>query len=118
MRQSEWWRLEPHPEMVTSQASWVLARPGEAYVVGSAGRDDARLTLIGATGASGAGQRFACSWLHPLTGERRESVETLIPRRALRPPWSEAAPPGPVRPGQLPPPGPFVAYLRPLPAAG
>jgi hypothetical protein len=92
MRASEWWRLAPHPEMVMSQAAWCLARPGEAYVIGSAGRDDVRTILIG---AAESGRRFACTWLHPLTGERAETVEELAPRRVLRPPWRTDESPAP-----------------------
>ncbi|HEX2032992.1 MAG TPA: DUF5060 domain-containing protein [Chloroflexota bacterium] len=108
MRESEWWRLAPHPEMVV-RGGWCLADPGRLYLVFSPGREgggagsrqdrrgEVRLTLIG---APEAGRRFACAWLHPLRGERAETEVALGPRGALVPPWGEG--------------GPFVARLRPL----
>jgi hypothetical protein len=110
MRRCAWWRLDPHPEMVTGEAAWCLAHPGEEYIVGSAGRDNARTVLIGATAP---GQRFACTWLQPLTGQRAETTDTPEPRGELRPPWSAPVPAG-ERPVRAAPPGPFVVRLRPL----
>ena len=90
---------------MTSAAAWCLAQPGQTYVVGSAGRDAVRFTLLS---AAERGQRFRCSWLHPLTGERAESAEAFSSRRALRPPWSPAtSDPGAVA-------GPFVVQLQAL----
>jgi hypothetical protein len=88
-RGTEWWRLEPHPEMLESGAAWCLARPGEEYLIFSAGKADVRATLIG---AAEHGRRFRCRWLHPLTGERQETTEEHAPRGPLHSPWGASEP--------------------------
>ncbi|MGH2354871.1 MAG: DUF5060 domain-containing protein [Chloroflexota bacterium] len=96
MRESEWWELEPHPEMVIGGAAWCLARPATAYVIFGTGQEDVRATLVGATEAP---RRFVCHWLQPITGERARTVQEHGPRGALRPPFGTGVP--------------FVVRLRP-----
>ena len=73
MRESAWWELEPHPEVVERSVARCLARPGQEYLIfNRAGFGPQRhfdeatratLTLPGLSGAAGsyAGRCWRCA---------------------------------------------------------
>ncbi|HEX2033188.1 MAG TPA: DUF5060 domain-containing protein [Chloroflexota bacterium] len=104
MKETEWWLLEPHPEIVDRNSGRCLARPlgaGLEYLIHH----------NGAPGPRGEGQRLTVNfpnlptghavmdadWLHPLTGERTRTQLEVTRRTQLRPPFE----------------GPYVVRLRP-----
>jgi hypothetical protein len=56
----EWWKTEPHDELVTA-GDWCLAEPGRTYAVylPNAGKTTVRLEP----------GRYRAEWFHPMTGE-------------------------------------------------
>ena len=59
----EWWRMDPHNELVTGGA-YCLAEPGRQYLV--------YLPEGGWTTLKLAGGRYRASWFDPRTGEAEE----------------------------------------------
>jgi hypothetical protein len=102
MRETAWWELEPHPEVVERSAARCLANPGREYLVFNRGEQGpkrhfdestrATVTLPGATAGTAR-----CDWLQPLTGERVQTELRLGPRQNLLAPFE----------------GPFVVRLTP-----
>ncbi|MGH2352337.1 MAG: DUF5060 domain-containing protein [Chloroflexota bacterium] len=89
MRETAWWELEPHPEMVERSSARCLARPGEEYLLFNPEHksrfDEPTRATVMLPGCSGT---LACDWLQPLTGERAQTVVEVAPRFPLQPPFA------------------------------
>jgi hypothetical protein len=116
MRETEWWLLEPHPEVVERSVARCLARPGQEYLIfNRAGFGPRRhfdeatratLTLPGLSGPSGPSGSYAgggpapvlqADWLQPWSGERTQTEIQVQSRFPLQAPFD----------------GPYVVRLRP-----
>jgi hypothetical protein len=113
MRESAWWELEPHPEVVERSVARCLARPGQEYLIfNRAGFGPRRhfdeatratLTLPGLSGPSGSyagggpAPVLQADWLQPLSGERTQTEIQVQSRFPLQAPFD----------------GPYVVRLRP-----
>jgi uncharacterized protein DUF4038/uncharacterized protein DUF5060/collagenase-like protein with putative collagen-binding domain len=71
----EWWRANPHDELV-NKGNYCLAAPGATYLV--------YLPRGGAATVTLEPGRYRASWLNPLTGEKA----ALAPIEVLRPSWT------------------------------
>jgi hypothetical protein len=89
MRETEWWLLEPHPEIVDRNSGRCLARPGVEYLIyhtgAAAPRGESQRILINLPGVSGS---LLADWLQPLTGERAQTDLPVRARTALEPPFA------------------------------
>ncbi|HEY2015058.1 MAG TPA: DUF4038 domain-containing protein [Bryobacteraceae bacterium] len=75
----EWWKTEPHDELVDS-GNWCLAEPGRTYAV--------YLPKAGKVGIRLAAGRYSAEWFNPMTGE-------IVPIGAAEgPAWTSPAAPG------------------------
>jgi hypothetical protein len=115
MKETLWWELEPHPEVVERSSARCLAKPGSEYLIFSRGEagdqnpyasqrhfDEAtRATVmlpgVTASPALAGSPSVTADWLQPLTGERARTQIEVRPRFQLVPPFQ----------------GPYVVRLRP-----
>jgi hypothetical protein len=103
MKETEWWLLEPRPEIVDRNHGRCLARnagSGLEYLIYNNGAptprgEGQRLTANFPSVAYGR-TTLDADWLHPLTGERQRTRLEVQPRLQLRAPFE----------------GPYVVRLR------
>lgn len=101
MRETAWWELEPHPEIVERSAGRCLAKPGREYLVFCRADygprrhfDEPQRALVFFPGVH---TPLNADWLNPLTGERAHTVLEPRPRQPLQAPFG----------------GPYVVRLTP-----
>ena len=102
MRETSWWELEPHPEIVERSAARCLARPGVEYLVfcradfGPRRHFDEPLRPTVTLAGLATGCTLRADWLNPLTGHRVQSALEVGARTPLAAPF----------------PGPFVVRVQ------
>jgi hypothetical protein len=105
MKETEWWLLEPRPEVVDRNHGRCLARPlasgGWEYLIYNNGAptprgEGQRLTVNFPNVAYGR-TTLRADWLHPISGERTQTDLEVQPRMQLRAPFE----------------GPYVVRLTP-----
>ena len=106
MTETDWWELEPHPEVVERSAARCLAKPGQEYLIFNRAEhgpkrhfDEATRAMVMLPGVRGA---LSAEWLQPLTGERVQMQLEIQPRFPLTPPFE----------------GPYVVRLTPASRPG
>lgn len=80
MEPLEWWKLEPHPEYVTTvkeHSAYCAAIPGKQYVIYVTGGNTPAPLM--AFIMEGAGERVEGQWFNPRTGERSEAMGKYSP---------------------------------------
>jgi hypothetical protein len=108
MRETEWWLLEPRPEVVDRNHGRCLARAlpgggpgGWEYLIYNNGtptpRGEGQRLTVNFPNAAYGRTTFDADWLHPLTGERQRTQLEVQPRMQLRAPFE----------------GPYVVRLTP-----
>jgi hypothetical protein len=98
MRETDWWALEPQPEIVERSSARCLAAPGREYLIVSTAEQERPVATF--PGLVGSAATLRADWLQPLTDERRQTEVAVAPRVRLEAPFD----------------GPFVVRLRPAPA--